>query len=137
MFKPLQDTAEAFQIARDDYLEASREQNAEAAIDALVRAVASADAILVHLGYVEPYECGDCEGCKAAGAARREEMQAAVENDPDLSTSAHGALLSDEDNAAARTLLASVFNDPAGDEDAATGAADSDDDEPWSPGPLQ
>lgn len=117
MFKPLEDTAEQFQIARDDYLEASREQNAEAAIDALVRAVAAADAILVHLGLAEAYECGDCEGCKANGAARRAEMEAAVENDPDLSTSAHGALLSDEDNAAAKRLLASIFEDPAGDED--------------------
>lgn len=125
MFKPLQDSAEQFQIARDDYLEASKAQNAEAAIDALVRGMQAADAILVFLGYCEAYECGECEGCKANGAARRSEMEAAMEADPDLSVAVNGPLLSDEDNAAARSLLLSVFGDPTGDEDAAAnGGAD-------------
>lgn len=120
MFKPLSDSAEQFQIARDDYLEASKAQNAEAAIDALVRGMQAADAILVFLGYVEPFECGECDACQANGAARRAEMEAALENDPDLSIRDNGPLLDPAQEAAARKLLLDVFGPGAEAEDADT-----------------
>ncbi len=123
MFKPLNDASDDFANARDDYQEASKEQNAEAAIDALVRGMQAADAVLSFLGFVEPYECGDCESCKANGDARRSEMEAAVENDPSLSVRNNGPLLDPAADAESRRLLLSVFGDPAGDEDAEAGNA--------------
>lgn len=110
MFQPLEDAAEEFATARDDYAAASKAQSAEAAIPALLRALRSADAILSFLGYVEPYECGDCDACQANAAARRDAMQTAVNTDPDLSPAGPlGAALSADENASARALLESIF----------------------------
>jgi hypothetical protein len=109
VFQPLAHAADDFAIARDDYLEASAEQNAEAAVDALIRAVQAADAVLSFLGFIEPYECGDCPACKARGAERRAEMEAAVEADPALSVKDNGPLMSPDEEARVRRLLADVF----------------------------
>lgn len=110
MFEPLAQTADEFAMARLDYIEASKAQDAELALDALVRAVQAADAILIFLGMVDPAECGECDGCKARAAARRAEMEEAIENDPALSVKDNGPLLSEDDEATARRLLAAIFD---------------------------
>ena len=74
MFQPLATAVRAFETARADYIAAAKAQDAEAAYEALADAVAAADAVLVFLGYVEPYACGECDACKANAAVAEEEQ---------------------------------------------------------------
>lgn len=118
MYQPLEDAAFAFADARDTYIEAAKTPDdpdaSTRAVQALISALAHADAILSFLGFIDPYECGECPSCKAKAAARRDEMQAAVDADPVLSpTGPLGPHLTPAEEALARKLLAEAFGTDA------------------------
>jgi hypothetical protein len=73
MFKPLASASKAFEAARSAHIAAVQAGDADAAHEALAEAVSAADAVLVFLGYVEPYACGECDACKANAADDEEE----------------------------------------------------------------
>lgn len=112
MYQPLENAAQAFAEARDEYMQAAQAQDAHKGALALRKALYTADSILTFLGMVHRYECGDCESCKTTAAERAAEMQAAVDADPAFA----GPHLSEDEEATARALLADAFDRPTRDE---------------------
>jgi hypothetical protein len=91
VFQPLSDAVESFAAARDAYIAAVNAQDPDAAVAAMYEAFAQANAVLVFVGLVPPYECGECANCKANAAH-----------------AAEAVLLTDDEDATARRLLGSV-----------------------------
>jgi hypothetical protein len=91
VFQPLSDAAETFAAARDRYMAALAAQDAEAAILAMQEAFANANAILVFVGLVPPYACGECTNCQSNAAHAAESVP-----------------LTDDEDETARRLLGSV-----------------------------
>jgi hypothetical protein len=69
MFQPLEDAADNFADARDALMEARANGDVQTATAALVSAFNYANAILQFLGFVTPYECGQCDNCRAKADA--------------------------------------------------------------------
>jgi hypothetical protein len=91
VFQPLADAAETFAVARDRYAYAVKARANEAATDALYEAVTTANQILVFLGLIPAYACGECANCKANAAHAADAVH-----------------LSDDEDETARRLLGSV-----------------------------
>lgn len=104
MFQPLEDAAASFTAARANYLAAAGAGDAESAVAALADAFNHANAILVFLGLVAPYECGQCPACRANAAV------AASADDAYRQAAEQSAALSGTDEDTARRLLSTVFD---------------------------